>query len=217
MPPCPRQESRHGERAKASPKEAPPRPAAPSPLTCCRAQRDPPVPPAELPQLLLVLLQPPGFGHRRRRGGWQHSRSGGCHDRRPLLGAAARPSRPPGPPRTCALSAALLPETAPRCCRRGEAGGEAAFPAHPRLSGVSRKPGGRLAPPQKGAEEAAAGGGTWLPPLGSRAPPGGSAGHRAGMAGERGPAASGVCEPGRPPAKGEKGLAARGCEVCLAL
>lgn len=213
MPPSRRQESRHGERARASPKDATPRPAAPSPLTCCRAQRDPSVPPAELPQLLLVLLQPPGFGHRRRRGSWQHSRSGSCHDRRALFGAAARPSRPPGPPRTCALSAALLPETAPRCCRRGEAGAEAAFPAHPRLSGVSRKPGGRLAPPQKGAEEAAAGGGTWLPALGSSAPlrraaPPGTA---RGWAGERRrPAASGLCEPGRPPAKGP-----RGCVVCL--
>lgn len=89
----------------------------------------------------------------------------------------------------------------------------AAFPAHPRLSGVSRKPGGRLAPPQKGAEEAAAGGGTWRPPPGApRRAPWGRAGPCGGDGGVTGGVTGGTerGEAEQPRAKEEKGVAARG-------
>lgn len=128
-PPSPWQESRPG------PKRATPRPAARPPLTCRRAQGDPPVPPAELPQLLLVLLQPPGFGHRWRGGGWTHSKSGGCHTG-PRPGAShsvagqgrhVPSARPPGPaphlrPHRPASPGELAARAAPRCYRRGERG-----------------------------------------------------------------------------------------------
>lgn len=146
------------------------------------------MPPAELPQLLLVLLQPPGFGHRRGGAADAAQRPGATMAGRgpsrpfpgrrgrpaPFLSAAAcpraRPRRACPAPAPCPRAVAPLPvgragarrqpaaEEKEAATRRGKAAeAPAALPAHPRL-GVSRKPHGRLAPPQKGAEETARGG-----------------------------------------------------------
>lgn len=106
------------------------------------------MPPAELPQLLLVLLQPPGFGHRRRGGGRTHSRSGGCHVRPrpgafpPLPGEAGecpqrgrpapvipgpdphlRPLRPASPGELFSPGPSALPPAGQAGARREPAGG----------------------------------------------------------------------------------------------